>query len=123
VIPRLYARYVDLLAADRGALAFVKWFFAGLLLQIVVLLPALPLLAAAIMVGGDAGRYLSSAAFLAAFAAARVFLFAVPCARVAERKLLPWPPAWGAGGLLFGQWVLGLAAALPPNPPRGAGNP
>jgi hypothetical protein len=45
-----------------------------------------------------------------------VFLFALPCAAVAERKVLGSKLAWGAGGLLFGQWILALAAALPPKP-------
>ena len=35
VIARYYARYIDLLASDRGLLAFFKWFVAGFLLQIV----------------------------------------------------------------------------------------
>jgi hypothetical protein len=123
VIARYYAKYVDLAAADRGVLAFFKWFVLGILLQIVVMLPALPLLAAATLIEGDAGKYLAVGALLAAFAAARVLLFALPCASVAERKVLGSKLAWGAGGLLFGQWILALAAALPPKPAGGAPKP
>lgn len=116
MIVRLYARYLDLLAADRGALAFIKWFVAGVLLQIVAMLPAVPLLAAAVVIPGDAGKYLAVAAFVAAFLAVRVFLFALPCAEVAERKGLGLRWVWGVGGFVFGQWVLGLVAALAPTP-------
>jgi hypothetical protein len=113
VISGLYAKYVDALAADRGVLAFFKWFFLGILLQIVFMLPSLPLLVVATMLEGAAGKYLAVASFLIAFAAARVFLFALPCSAVAERKGLGFGWVWGAGGLIFGQIVLGVAAALP----------
>jgi len=114
VIARWYAKYLDLLAADRGVWAFFKWFVAGVVLQVVVMLPALPLLAVSVMIEGDAGKYLAVAGFLAAFAAARVFLFALPCGAVAERKGLGSRFGWGAGGFVFGQIALGLVAALPP---------
>jgi hypothetical protein len=114
VIARYYAKYVDLLAADRGVLAFFKWFVLGILLQVVFMLPALPLLAVSVLLEGEAGKYLAVSGFLIAFAAARVFLFALPSADVAERKGLGSRWAWGAGGLVFGQIVLGLVAALPP---------
>jgi hypothetical protein len=117
VIARSYAKYVDLLAADRGVLAFFKWFVLGILLQVAFMLPALPLLAAAVILEGDAGKYVAVSGFLIAFAAARVFLFALPCAAVAERKGLGSRLAWGAGGLVFGQIILGVAAALPPRAP------
>ena len=123
MIARYYAQYVDLLAADRGVVAFFKWFLLGFALQIVVMLPALPLLAVAVLIEGDAGKYLAASAFLSAFAAQRVFLFVLPCARVAERKGLGSRWAWGAGGLFFGQWILGLAAALPPRPVEAAPAP
>ena len=113
MIGRAYAKYVDWIAADRGVLAFFKWFFAGILLQVVFMLPAIPLLAAAAMIEGVAGKYLAVSGFLAAFVAARVFLFALPCSAVAERKGLGSRFTWGAGGLVFGQIVLGLVAALP----------
>jgi hypothetical protein len=116
LIARYYAKYIDRVAADRGVLAFFKWFVLGLALQIVVLLPALPLLVVGVALQGDAGKTVAIYGFLTAFAAARVFLFALPCARVAERKGLGARWAWAAGGLLFGQWILGLAAALPPKP-------
>jgi hypothetical protein len=117
VIARYYAKYVDWLAADRGVLAFFKWFVLGVVLQVVFLLPALPLLAVAVILEGDAGRYLAVSGFLIAFTAARVFLFALPCAAVAERKGLGSRLAWGAGGLVFGQIVLGVVAALPSRAP------
>ena len=120
VIARWYAKYLDLLAADRGVLAFFKWWVIGLALQIVVLLPALPLLVVAVALQGDAGKTVAVTGFLTAFGAARVFLFALPCARVAERKVLGSRWAWGVGGLLFGQWILGLAASLPPRAAAGA---
>jgi hypothetical protein len=115
VIGRYYAKYVDLLAADRGVVAFFKWFVVGFLLQVVAMIPVLPLLAFAVVTEGDAGKA-AAFAFLIAFGAARVFLISLPCARVAERKGLGSRLAWGAGGLLFGQWILALAAALPPRP-------
>ena len=113
MISRLYAKYLNLLAADRGVLAFFKWFVLGILLQVVVMLPAIPLLALGVVIQGDAGKFLAGAGFVAAFAAARVFLFALPCAAVAERKGLGSRFSWGAGGFIFGQIVLGLVAALP----------
>ncbi|MFI5348315.1 MAG: hypothetical protein ACHQ2Z_02120 [Elusimicrobiota bacterium] len=114
MIGRAYAKYVDWISADRGVLAFFKWFVAGILLQVVFMLPAIPLLAAAAIIEGDAGKYLAVTGFLTAFAAARVFLFALPCASVAERKGLGPRFTWGAGGFVFGQIALGLVAALPP---------
>ena len=114
MIARYYAKYIDRVAADRGVLAFFKWFVLGLALQIVVLLPALPLLVVGVALQGDAGKTVAIYGFLTAFGAARVFLFALPCVRVAERKGLGARWAWAAGGLFFGQWILGLAAALPP---------
>jgi hypothetical protein len=117
VISRTYAKYVDRLASDRGLLAFFKWFVVGFLLQIVAMIPVLPLLAYAVLTEGDAGKA-AAAAFLTAFAAARVFLIALPCARAAERKGLGSRLAWGAGGLVFGQWMLALAASLPPRSAR-----
>ena len=113
MIARCYAKYLDLLAADRGVLAFFKWFFAGILLQVVFILPAIPFLALGVVIEGDAGKFLAGAGFVIAFAAARVFLFALPCAAVAERKGLGSRFSWGAGGFVFGQIVLGLVAALP----------
>lgn len=114
MIARYYAKYVDLVAADRGLLAFFKWWVLGLALQIAVMLPALPLLVVAVALQGDAGKTVAVSGFLTAFGAARVFLFALPCARVAERKGLGSRWAWGAGGLFFGQWILAVAASLPP---------
>jgi hypothetical protein len=114
VIARYYEKYVALAAADRGLLAFFKWFVVGILLQVVVMLPAIPLLVVGVALQGDAGKTVVVASFLTAFAAARVFLFVIPCARVAERKVLGAPWAWGAAGLFFGQWILALAASLPP---------
>lgn len=116
MIARWYAKYLDLLAAERGVLAFFKWWVLGIALQIVVMLPAIPLLVLGVALEGDAGRSVAVGSFLTAFTAARVFLFVIPCARVAERKVLGAPWAWGAGGLFFGQWILALAAALPPKP-------
>lgn len=113
MIARYYAKYVDSAAADRGVLAFFKWWFLGFALQIAVLIPALPLLVAGAALHEDAGASVAIFGFLTAFAAARVFLFALPCARVAERKGLGARWVWGAGGLVFGQWVLAVAAALP----------
>jgi len=120
VIARYYAKYVDKIAADRGVLAFFKWWLAGLALQILLLLPALPLLVVGTVLREDAGGSVAVFGFLASFAAARVFLFAVPCARVAARKGLGAPWAWGAGGLVFGQWILAVAACLPPRRPAEA---
>ncbi len=119
MIARYYARYIDLLAADRGVIAFFKWFVVGFLLQIVFMLPVLPLLAVAVALEGDAGKSLAGAAFVAAFAAARVFLFALPCARVAERKGLGSRLAWGAGGFLFGQFALGAGRGAAAEVPGG----
>ena len=120
MISRLYGRYVDLLAGEHGGVAFLKWFVLGVLLQIAFMLPAVPLVAASVLIEGDAGKTLAVSLFLAVFAAARVFLFAVPCARVAVRKGLGSRWAWGAGGLVFGQWILGLVAALRSKTPAAA---
>lgn len=120
MIARYYARYVERVAADRGLLAFFKWWVAGFALQILLLIPALPLLVVASVLRQDAGGSVAVFGFLTAFVAARVCLFVVPCARVARLKGLGAPWAWGAGGLLIGQWCLALAAALPPRPSVGA---
>lgn len=114
MIARYYATYVDKIAADRGVLAFFKWWLAGFALQILLLIPALPLVVVGSVLRRDAGGSVAIFGFLTAFAAARVFLFVVPCARVAERKRLGAPWAWGAGGLVFGQWILAVAASVPP---------
>jgi hypothetical protein len=123
VIARYYEKYVDLVAADRGLLAFFKWWIMGMALQIILMLPCLPLLVVGVALQGDAGKSVAVASFLTAFAAARVFLFVIPCARVAERKVLGAPWAWGAGGLFFGQWILALSASLPPKSAPAAAAP
>ena len=123
MIARYYEKYVDLAAADRGLLAFFKWFVVGILLQVLVMLPAIPLLVVGVALQGDAGKTVAVASFLTAFAAARVFLFVIPCARVAERKALGAPWAWGAAGLVFGQWILALAASMPPRTAHAAPAP
>ena len=119
MIARYYAKYVDLVAADRGVLAFFKWWIAGLSLEILLLIPALPLLVVGSVLREDAGGSVAVFGFLTAFAAARVFLFAIPSARVAERKGLGVRWAWGIGGFAFGQWILAVAASLPPRIPAG----
>jgi hypothetical protein len=120
VIARYYAKYVERIAADRGVLAFFKWWVAGFALQILLLIPALPLLVVASVLRQDAGGSVAVFGFLTAFVAARVCLFVVPCARVARVKGLGAPWAWGAGGLLVGQWILAVAASLPPRTPPAA---
>jgi hypothetical protein len=119
MIGRFYAAYVDRLAADRGALAFIKWFLLGVVLQLSFMLPALPFLAIPIMREGEAGKILAVIGFLGTFLASRVFLFVLPCAAAAERKGLGSRATWGFGGFVFGPLVLGLAAALAPKTPAG----
>ena len=120
MIARYYALYVERAAADRGLLAFFKWWIVGFALQIALLIPALPLLVVGSVLRQDAGGTVAVYGFAAAFIAARVCEFVVPCSRVAKLKGLGAPWAWGAGGLIIGQWSLALAASLPPRSPAGA---
>ncbi len=120
MIGRFYAAYLDRLAADRGALAFAKWFLLGVVLQLSFMLPALPLLAVSVILQGEAGKVLAVAGFAGTFLATRVFLFVLPCASVAERKGLGSRATWGVGGFVFGPLVLGLLAALAPRNAGGA---
>jgi hypothetical protein len=114
VIARCYATYVDRLAADRGVVAFVKWFCLGLMLQVAFMLPALPLLVVGVAIGGESAMTFAAILFVVAFLATRVFLFALPCKAVAERKGLSFPLGWAAGGLVFGPIATGVIAALSP---------
>ena len=120
MIRRLYDAYVDRLAADRGVVAFVKWFCLGFVLEVAFMLPAVPLLAVGVAISGDAGMDLAAISFIVVFMVARVFLFAMPCLAVAERKGLRSPAGWAAGGFVFGQVALGVIAALPPKAPAAA---
>ena len=114
MIRRLYDGYVDSVAADRGVWAFFKWFILGVVYQLALMIPAIPLLVVGVVLGADAAQFAAAAAFLAAFLATRVFLFALPCRTAAERKGLGSPLTWAVGGFVFGQIALGLVAALPP---------
>ena len=114
LIARYYAKYVDLLVADRGVVAFVKWFCLGFVLQVVFMIPALPLLIVGTAITDEGAMSATAAIFVVAFTATRVFLFALPCRDVAVRKGLRWPLIWAAGGLLLGQVALGVVAALEP---------
>jgi hypothetical protein len=120
MIRRLYAAYVDRLAAERGMLAFIKWLLLGILLQLAFMLPALPLLAVSVLVEGEAGKFLAVAGFAVTFVATRVFLFVLPCASVAVRKNLGSRAVWGVGAFVFGPLALGLLTALSPRPPADA---
>ena len=117
MIFKLYAGYVDRMAADRGALAFFKWFMVGVVLQVAFIVPAAPLLALAMLTESDVAKIAALLVFLAAFAALRIFLFAWPCAEVSGRKGYHRPWAWFAGGLVFGQFATGLIGALPAKAP------
>jgi hypothetical protein len=114
MIRRLYDGYVDRVAAERGVWAFFKWFVIGFVLQVAFMIPALPLLVLGVVYDVHGGLYFSAVTFIVAFLSIRVFLFALPCRAVAERKRLPSPLGWAAGGMVFGQIALGLAAALAP---------
>lgn len=118
MIQRLRDRYVDALAAERGVLAFFKWFLIGLVLQVLFMIPLMPLVLSALLLPPDLQPLVGSAAFFAAFLAVRVFLFALPCAEAGELKRRGSRTAWLVCGVLFGMFTLGAAAALEPKPGR-----
>jgi len=116
MLQKLRDRYVDAIAADRGALAFFKWFLIGMVLQVLFLIPLLPLVLSALLLPPDLQPLFGGAAFFAAFLAVRVFLFALPCAEAGELKRRGSRTAWLVCGVLFGMFALGAAAALEPKP-------
>lgn len=113
---RLRDRYVAALAAESGAWAFVRWFAAGLVLQVLFMIPLMPLVLSALMLPDDLQPLVGSAAFFAAFLAVRVLLFALPCAEAGELKRRGSRTLWLACGVVFGMFALGAVAALEPRP-------
>jgi hypothetical protein len=114
MIQRLREGYVGAVAADRGALAFVKWFVIGLFLQVLFLIPLLPLMLATLTLREDLQPLVGSLVFFACFLTTRVFLFALPCAEVGARKRRGQRWLWLTSGVVFGMFALGVAAALEP---------
>ena len=74
MIRRLRDGYVDRVAADSGALAFVKWLVIGMFLQVVCMLPFMPLMLATMLLPEDVQPLAGGAVFLAAFLLVRLVL-------------------------------------------------
>jgi len=114
MIGRLHDGYVSRLAADRGALAFVKWFAIGLFLQVLLLIPLLPLMLATLKLREDLQPLVGSAVFFACFLTVRVFAFAIPSAEAGAIKRRGSRWLWLSAGVVFGMFALGVVAALAP---------
>jgi hypothetical protein len=114
MIRKLRDGYVDRVAAESGALAFVKWLVIGMFLQVVCMLPFTPLMMATMLLPEDAQPLAGGILFLTAFLLVRWFLFALPCAEVGVIKRRGSRNAWLICGLIFGMFTLGVAAALEP---------
>ena len=114
MIRRLRDGYVHGIASDRGALAFVKWFVIGLFLQVLFMIPLLPLMLATLTLREDLQPLVGSLVFFACFLTVRVFVFALPCAEAGRIKRRGERWLWLASGVVFGMFALGAAAALEP---------
>ncbi|MFI5345332.1 MAG: hypothetical protein ACHQ51_03050 [Elusimicrobiota bacterium] len=114
MIRKLREGFVDRVAADSGALAFFKWLIIGMILQVVCMLPFLPLVLATLLLPEDLQPLAGGVVFLGAFLLVRWFLFASPCAEVGQLKRRGGRTVWLATGLVFGMFTLGVAAALEP---------
>lgn len=111
---RLRDRYVDALAADRGGVAFVKWLVIGVVLQILFMIPLMPLVLSTLLLPEQYQPAVGSAVFFVAFLCVRYFLFAAPCAEAGAIKRRGTRTPWLIGGVVFGMFALGLVAALEP---------
>lgn len=114
MIGQLRRKYVSAVAAESGVVAFVKWWAIGLVLQTILIVPLIPLAFVGMAAPESARPLVGGAAFAAGFLCLRVFLFGVPCADVGALKRRGTRGLWLAGGVVFGMYALGLAAALSP---------
>jgi len=109
-----YDKYIDALSTEHGVWAFLKWFFLGVIIQIVGMAPGMLAFVLVAVLPKETAGPAASIAFLAVFFVVRYFLFAVPSARAAGRKGLGSAWVWGGGAFIFGPFVLALVAALSP---------
>lgn len=116
MIRRLRDRYVDAIAADSGVVAAVKWFVIGVVLQVLFMIPLMPLVLSVLALRADLQPLVGGAVFFAAFLTVRVLIFALPCAEVGDIKRRGTRGLWLACGVLFGMFALAAAAALEPRP-------
>ena len=114
MIARWNDAYVRALAAERGALAFVKWFAIGLVFQVAFMIPLLPLMLSTLLLPEALQPAVGTSVFFICFVTVRVFLFALPCAEAGRLKGRGSRTLWLASGVVFGMFALGACAALEP---------